>query len=92
MEEIEKKINRLIDALAQSDAVSVSYINNAIKCRDEQRSELLEQFAKGKISARSETRRLQFEPLEFEQKKLVAEQFIWEIRLSDDAVNVMWNV
>lgn len=90
--EIEKKINRLIDALAQSDTVSVSYINNAIKRLDEQRSELLEQFAKGKSSARSEIRRLKFEPLEFEQKKLVAAQFVREIRLSGDTADVMWNV
>lgn len=47
LEEIDRKIDRLVDALSQSDTVSVGYINSAI-------------------------RRLKFEPLKFEQKKLVA--------------------
>lgn len=92
LEEIDRKINRLVDALSQSDAISVGYINSAIRRLDEQRRELLEQFAKQKNNIRPEILRLKFEPLDFEQKKLVAAQFIKEIRLSGDTADVIWNV
>lgn len=92
LEEIERKIQRLIDALAQSDAVSVSYINSAIKRLDEQREQLLNQWNEKKKNTSPMVRRLEFAPLEFEQKKLVAAQFIKEIRLSGDTADVIWNV
>ena len=92
LEEIDRKINRLIDALSQSDAVSVPYINAALKRLDEQRKDVLARWAKQKNIKHPEIRRLKFEPLDFEQKKLVAAQFIKEVRLSGDTADVIWNV
>lgn len=92
LEEIDRKIERLIDALSQSDAVSVTYINAAIKRLDEQRKEVLVRWSKQKNNKRPEIRRLKFAPLEFEQKKLVAAQFIKEVRLAGDTADVFWNV
>ena len=92
MQEIDQKIDRLMDALAQSSDLSMTYINRAIDRLDEQRRELLQRRAGGKTKPVAPLRRLKFQPLEFEQKKIVAAQFIKEVRLSGETVQVIWNV
>ena len=88
---IDRKIGRLIDALAESSDLSMGYINRAIQELERQRQELLDRQAKGRART-LERKRLRFEPLSFEEKKLVAAQFIQEIRLEQDTAAVIWNV
>ena len=92
LEEIDRKIDRLMDALAESSDMSMGYINRTVERLEDQRKKLLEGQAKQRGRSHPEFRRLKFEPLEFEQKKLVAAQFIKEIRLSGDNAEVVWNV
>lgn len=92
LEEIDRKIDRLMDALAESSDMSMAYINRTIERLEGQRNDLLERQRDQKGRPRTNFRRLRFDPLEFEQKKLVAAQFIKEIRLSGDTAEVVWTV
>lgn len=90
--DIDRKLARLMDALTESTDISMTYINRALERLERQRRELLERQRSQCPPPRSSLRRLRFEPLSFEQKKLVAARFIREIRLSGDAAEVFWNV
>ena len=90
--EIDRKIENLMDALAQGNSIAITYVNRTIAKLEKEREELLQQRAKEKSAPRPNFHRLKFEPLDFEQKKLVAAQFIKEIRLSGDCAEVVWRV
>ena len=89
---IDQKIERLMSALAESSDLTMSYINRTIEKLEAQRGELLERQAKLYASPRPKLNRLKFSPLDFEQKKLVAAQFIQEVRLSGETAEVIWKV
>lgn len=89
---IDQKIDRLMDALAESSDLAMPYVNRTISRLDEQRQALLNEQAERLSRPHPKLNHLKFEPLEFEQKKLVAAQFIKEIRLADDTATVLWNV
>lgn len=89
---IDQKIERLMSALIESSDLSMPYVNRTISRLEEQRQTLLDEQAKRQTKPRPKLKHLKFEPLEFEQKKLVAAQFIQEIRLADDTATVLWNV
>lgn len=86
---IDQKIDRLISALAESSDLSMPYINRTIEHLEQQRQELLNRQQYARAPA---IHRLKFEPLDFDQKKSVAAQFIQEIRLEDDTATVIWKV
>ena len=89
---IDQKIERLMSALAGSSDMSMAYVNRAISRLEERRQALLEEQDGRRTGPRPRPEHLKFEPLEFDQKKLVAAQFIREIRLADDTAAVLWNV
>ena len=89
---IDQKIERLMSALAESSDLTMSYINRTIEKLEAQRGELLERQAKLYASPRPKLNRLKFSPLDFEQKKLVAAQFIQEVKLSGETAEVIWKV
>ena len=68
------------------------YINRTIQKLESQRQDLLEQQARQHAVPSPKGKHLKFGPLEFEQKKLVAAQFIQEIRLSGETAEVIWNI
>lgn len=90
--EIDRKIDRLISALAESNDLTMSYINGTIIKLENQRKVLLEQQAKQHGSPAAKLKHIKFGSLEFEQKKLVAAQFIREIKLSGETAEVIWNI
>ena len=90
--QIDQKIERLISALAESSDLTMPYINRTIEKLEKQREELLERQNKLHKAPRVKPDRLRFGPLTFEQKKLVAAQFIEEIRLSGEKAEVIWRV
>lgn len=92
LEEIDQRIERLMNALSQSNDMSMVYVNRTIARLEKEREGLLQKRAKEKSAPRPSFRRLKFEPLDFEQKKLVAAQFMKEIRLSEDRAEVVWCV
>lgn len=90
--EIDRKIDRLIAALAGSSDLTMPYINRAVRELEARRQELLERQARQQAAPSSPRKRLRFGSLDFEQKKLVAARFIREIRLSGETAEVLWQV
>lgn len=89
---IEQKIDRLMAALAESDNVTMPYVNRTIQRLEKERQELLQAQEKERTRPRLPARRIQFSELDFEQKKLVAGQFIQAVRLTGDKAEVAWKV
>ncbi|MDY3018370.1 MAG: zinc ribbon domain-containing protein, partial [Oscillospiraceae bacterium] len=90
--EIDQKINRLIDALTGSSDITMAYVNRAIQKLEGQKQALLDERARRQSKPSIHLQRVQFTPLDFEEKKMVAAQFVKEINLIDDRAEVIWNV
>lgn len=92
LHQIDQKIERLMAALAESSSLTMSYINRTVEQLERQREELLDRQAKLHKKPVPKLDRLKFRALFFAQKKLVAAQFIQEIRLSGETAEVIWNI
>lgn len=92
LERIDQKIDRLMGALAESSDLSMPYVNRTISRLEEQRQALLAEQVRRAAMPRPKLNHLKFAPLDFEQKKVVAAQFIKEIRLADNNATVLWKV
>lgn len=86
--EIERKIERLIGALAESSDVSAGYISKQIEALHREREELL----KASHFNASAPEHLDFDKATFEEKKLIAAEFIDRILLDINAVNIIWKI
>ena len=85
---LEQKIERLVNAIAECDDVSVQYINKQITALHKQREELLQ---KPKSEAPA-IQKLDFSKLSFEEKKMIAAEFIEKISISGTNVNILWKI
>ena len=92
LDQIDRTIDRLMSALAEGTDLTMPYVNRTIEKLEAQRSGLLERQTALQKAPRQKLRRLSFASLDFEQKKLVAAQFIQEIKLSGDIAEVSWNI
>lgn len=87
---IEERIDRLVNALAESSTVSAAYISTQIDRLHTQREQLA-----SRVQSRSRAekcRRLDFDAVSMEEKKIVAREFIEKILLADDCADVMWKL
>lgn len=89
---IEQKIDRLMEALAESNDVTMPYVNRTIQRLEKERQELLQAQERERTRPHLPAQRIQFSELDFEQKKLVAGQFIQAVRLAGGKVEVVWKV
>lgn len=85
---IEQKIDRLVNVLAESSEVSAMYITKQIDKLHKEWEALLAR----NTPACSPGRRLDFDATSFEEKKLIAAQFIDRILLDDNRVNIIWKI
>ena len=92
LEEISRKADRLMAALAEGSALTISYINRAVERLEKERDGLIRQQALLASGPRGKVGRLNFGTLDLEGKKLVASLFIHEIRLGGDRAEGVWNV
>lgn len=90
--EIDQKIDRLVSALAEGNAPAMTYINRKLQELEQERQALLDGQSKKHSRKKRLPDRLVFHDLNFEEKKLVASQFIREIRLSVNEAEVIWAV
>ena len=84
--EIEQKIDRLVNALAESSDVAVVYISKMIEKLHAEREQLLHTAP----HSASQIRRLDFSRSAFDEKKLIAAEFIERIELDGNHVNIIW--
>lgn len=89
LQQIEERIERLVTALSESGAVSVTYISAHIERLHAQREKLLEELEREKSGCKL---RLDFERADFEEKRIIAREFIEKILLQDDAAEIIWRL
>lgn len=87
---IEERIERLVTALSESSDVSAVYISAQIEKLHDQRRKQLVNLEKNKTSAAKA--HLDFANAAFEEKQLVAREFIEKIFLKDDQADVIWKL
>ena len=91
LEEIEKKISRLVMALAESSEIAVSYISSEIERLHKKKKEL-EDSLKKKRAPGIRAKRIDLRTAGFEEKKLVAGEFIQRINIVGEEVNIEWKI
>ena len=91
IQQIDTRIERLVNAIAESGAVSISYINAQIEKLHRQREQLLKKM---QSSAHKSGQKLyiDFDHASFEEKKIIAREFIDKILLKDDTADVIWKL
>ena len=87
---IEERIERLVTALSESGAMSAAYVNMQIEKLNKRQETLLAGLQKK--TGRGNRHRLGFEKAAFEEKQLIAREFIEKILLKDDEAQVIWNL
>lgn len=85
---VEQKIERLVNALAASSEVSVSYISKEIDKLHKEREELLASIC----STSAAPEHIDFDAASFDEKKIIAAEFIEKILLDGNSVNIIWKI
>lgn len=85
---IEQKIERLVGALSECSDISATYISREIERLHKVREQLLSQPHK----TETELAKLDFKSLDFEEKKIVAAEFINKILINENEVNIEWKM
>ena len=85
---IDQKIDRLLAALAESGEVSAAYISKEIERLHKQREALAVSAAEKRVLPA----RLDFDAAAFEEKKIIAAEFIDRILLRDERVHIIWKI
>lgn len=86
--QIEQKIERLVNVLSESSEVSAVYISKQIDCLHQQREELLAYVHQ----TPRQSHHLDFDTISFEDKKIIAAQFIDRVLLDEEDVEIIWKI
>ncbi len=88
--EIEKKIVRLVEAIAENDTASLPYLKQKIRDLQKEKDDLLD--AVEMDSQKTSKMKLNFSLLDFEGKKYLAAQCINFIKIVGDTATIYWKV
>ena len=91
LEELDRRADRLMDAFAESSDLTSAYLQRALSRLEQERQALLE-AQKRRKSRPTLPDRLVFSALGFEEKKVVAAQFIRRIEVHEDHAEIFWNI
>ena len=91
LEELDRRADRLVDAFAESQDMSNTYIQRALQRLEAERQEVLRQRQREKQRPHL-PERVVFNDLPFDEKKLVAAQFIRRVEVSEHTAHVEWAV
>lgn len=89
--ELDRRADRLMDAFAESAELPQSYLQRALKKIEAERQTILEEQQRRRRRTLPAAA-LDFEKLNFEEKKVVAAQFIRRIEVDSDSAEILWNV
>lgn len=87
--ELEQKIDRLVCALSESSEISAAYISKQIEKLHKEREKLL---SADNNKRKSKLERINFANMTFEEKKLIAAQFIDRILLEGETAEIIWKI
>ena len=91
LEALDRKADRLMDAFANDESMDNAYLRRAIARLEKEREEILA-VRKREKSRPILPEKLVFSDLNFEEKKLVAAQFIERINIAENSAEVKWSV
>ena len=91
LQDIDQKIERLVTALAESSTVAVGYISKQIEKLHERKEQLVAQARQAEGSF-PERRKVDFVHASFEEKGIIAREFIDRILVDGDQVNILWKM
>lgn len=91
LEALDRKADRLMDAFAGSEDLDTAYLQRAIARLEKEREEILASCKREK-SRPTLPDTLVFYELSFEEKKLVAAQFIERIEIAENAAEIKWKL
>lgn len=91
LEETEQKIGRLVMALAESSEVSALYISAQIDRLHKRKQELEAKLSQRKKHP-SQRCRIDIHGAGFEEKQIIAAEFIRRIEVVGERVNIVWNM
>ena len=90
IQRLDARIERLVNAIAESDGVAVEYISREIQRSHTEKDKLQQKL---RNSIKKPTRmQLNFSQLSFAEKKVVATEYIERVTVVDDHVNIIWRV
>lgn len=92
LQNIEEKIQRLVGCMKEASDISMKYINAELAKLDERKIELLKQYETPKEDPKQYYKGIDFEKLDFEEKKMTAQAFIEKINVYDEEVEIIWMV
>ena len=91
MMELDRRAERLMDAFAESEDLPARYLQTALGKIEKER-ESLRQAQRREAARVPLPEKLVFGELSFEEKKVVAAQFIRRIEVAEDSVEIIWSV
>jgi len=89
--ELDRKADRLMDAFAESTEMSSEYLQRALSRIEKEREVVLEMKARQRRQTKLPDK-LEFSKLSFEEKKMVAAQFIKRINVGEQTAEIIWAV
>ena len=92
LQEIENKIQRLLECMQEASDVSMKYMNTELESLDARKTELLKEREMPEKADRKYYQGIVFQKLSFEEKKMTAQAFIEKIRVFDDEIEIIWKV
>ena len=90
VQDIERKISRLVEAITQSDDIPIHYLNEKIKRLEEEKKICLAEIVENKMSFQQ--RNFYFQSLTFDEKKKVSAEVIEKIMVGCDNAEVQWKI
>ena len=90
IQDIDQKIERLVSALAESSSISVSYISKQIEKLHTEREQLLARVRD--TGSFADKVKLDFASASFQEKSLIAKEFIDRILVEGDQINILWKM
>ncbi len=91
LEELDRRCDRLLDAFSQSGDMSSAALRRALDRLEDQRRAILS-AQRRKAARPAPPDRIRFKDLAFEEKKIVARQFLRRIDVGDGCADVYWNI
>ena len=91
LEELDRRADRLMDAFSKSMDMPPAYLRRALARLEDERESLL-QARQREQNRPVLPQRLDFSKLSFEEKKIVAAQYIRCIKVGENSAEICWNV
>ena len=91
LDALDRKADRLLEAFANDESLNGAYLQRALARLEKERKDILASCKREK-SRPAMPEKLVFSDLSFEEKKIVAAQFIERIEVSENSAEIKWIV